>query len=195
MLTYTPFYINIWSNKKFKLLPNSDCRILFIYLIANHSLTMTGIYNIDIDDCRLKTRLGEKFDECFNEVTGGKYHISYDIAEEMIFIKSRFERIPSRNSPKVITGVIGELNDITHPFKDEFLKIYQAELKPYLWRVNGYKLTSDELQSDDFIYNASKLYNNRRSLKEFLMNKGVGEERIDQTINRILPNWNTDARR
>ena len=192
MLQYIPFYLQIWSNKKFKSLPNSDCRILYLYLIGNPALTLTGIYNIDIDDCRLKTRLNDKFDASFDEVSSGKYGINFDKENEIIWIKSRFERIPNNKSGKIIVGVMDELNTIKHPFREEFIKLYHEEIKPYLWRIKGYKLTHEEIQSEDFIINAARIYPDKRSLKGFILNKGISEQRIDEIIAKVLPQWRNE---
>ncbi len=188
-LNYIPLYTGIWNDKNFKKMPNSDCRILFIYLFANPAVTLSGIYIIDKEECQIKSRLTQvDFDKAFTEITtNGKYNIMWDNEKEIIWVMNRFKLIPNK-SPKVIAGVIDELNMMTHPFKEKFIELYKDELQPFMWRMKGVKLSREEISTEDFVMNAAKIYNSKISLKQFMMNRGVAEQKIDKILLRILPN-------
>ncbi len=189
MHNYVAIDKNIWSNKKFKSLPGTDCKILYLYLISNPAITLTGIYSLDLDDCKLKTQLNSKFNECLIEVTNGKYNIDFDKEKEIVWVKTRFERITAiSNSPKIIVGAILELNTIDHKFKNSFIEKYKEELEPFLFRLKGYKIKKEEFLTEEFLLNASKIYSTKAGIKKFVETKGVDSEKIDSILNRILPN-------
>lgn len=187
MLNFIPLYTNIWTDKGFRKLPN-DSRLLFLYLISNESITLTGIYTLDIDVCKLRVKLNNNFDEIFQNVISSKM-VEWDAAAETIFIVNRFKLIPT-NSAKVLMGAIKELNMTTHPFREDFITKYKEQVEPFLCMVKGYsnKYSVEHFYKEDTIKNLARVYSNRLPLKRFLMNRGGQERRIDEIINRILPN-------
>lgn len=190
-LNYIPLYTGIWSDRKFKNLKDNDNRILFIYLFGNPQITLTGIYPLDLDVCRMKIKSLRRFEEVFDEnVKSGV--IEWDAKEEIVWVVNRFKLIPNK-STKVVIGTIDELNQISHPFRDRFIDRYKEELQPYFWRLKGQKVSVEEICTEDFILNAAKLYTNKKSLKQFMLNRGISEHRIDEIIPRVLPQWTTTS--
>ena len=185
MLDYVQFYTHIWSDKKFRSLTSSDSKILFIYLFSNKNITLTGIYEFDMEECKMKTRLKTKFDESFEELIS-KDMIKFDAKEELVWIINRFKHI-STKSPKVIAGAIEELNRLEHDFKKLFIRKYSDILKPFMFRVTGHEVPREELLTEEFLLNANKLYHSKQSLKNFLMTKGIAEQKLDSLIARVLP--------
>ena len=121
MLKYSPFYTQIWSDKKFKTL-STDAKLIFIYTFTTDELTLTGIYTFNKEVCKLKTHLTKGFDVSFTEVMISGL-IKYDEKEDMIWVINRFKLLPAK-SAKVIVGAIDELNHIRHSFREDFLKKY-----------------------------------------------------------------------
>jgi len=187
MLDYIQFYTSIWSDKKFKNLKNSDSRILFIYLFTNKNITLTGIYEIDVEECILKSRLDNKeFKSAFDDIIANGL-IKFDARDGLIWIVNRFKLILPK-SAKVIVGAIEELNRLDHHFKKEFIEKYNDILHPFIFRLGNYKLTENQVYGEEFILNAAKIYNSRDSLRRFVINKGFDAERLDSIIDKVLPN-------
>ncbi len=189
MLNYVPFYSGIWSDKKFKKLPDSDSRVVFIYAFTNPSISLTGIYEFDKEECQLKSRLkSTEFEKTFTEVcASGKYNIEWDEEQSLIFVTNRFRLIPTK-SPKVIVGAIEELNRLgKHPFREKFILKYKSILEPFLFRLDGHVTKSSDILTEDFILNASKIYNSKESLTNFMLRRGIDAEKISTIINDVLP--------
>ena len=184
MLEFVPLYTKIWSDKKFKILTR-DAKLLFFYLFANESVTLTGIYELDLDVCKLKVNLNSKFGDAFNEIAEKKF-IAWDESEEVVWVVNRFKLIPTK-SPKVIVGVINELNQLKHPFKEEFLKKYDSILKPFFFKLDGFEVKKADFLSDDMLINLHKIYHKKEDIKNFLLNRGVTEQKIDEILPKVFP--------
>ena len=185
MLNFVPIYTRIWSDKKFKKL-SRDGKILFLYLFANESITLTGIYELDLDICRLKVSLNDSFDKTFTEVIDNNL-IEWDKDKELIWIINRFKLIPTK-SPKVIAGAVKELENINHQFKNKFIEKYKSYIKNELYRLKEYEQKPNEFLEPEQINNLVKFYTSKNSLKKFLINRGCTEAKIDDVIKTILPN-------
>ena len=175
MQKYIPFYTHIWSDKGFKKL-SSDARQLFIYMFTNESITLCGIYEFDLDVCKLRVNLNGDFDEIFQEVVSSKM-IGWDQEKEIIWVINRFKLLPNK-SAKVIAGVIDEIKKIKHQFTEDFKKKYKEDLEPFMFRMPGHKYEVEDLLHPDQLNYLSKIYNSKDSLKGFLMNKGISEFKL-----------------
>lgn len=187
MLNYIPFYTHIWSDKKFNKLSIS-ARFMFIYLFANDSISLTGIYELDLDVCKLKIKLNGDFEKTFKEVIESGL-IRWDETTDIIFIINRFKLIPNK-SPKVIQGAINELNIINHPFKEEFLKIYgkMEYFKFYKPNLKDFDHSEVDLLNEEQILGLAKLGWHKQRLKKFFLDRNYSEQKIDEVINSFLPN-------
>ena len=184
-LNYIPLYTSIWSDKRFKKLPDNDNRILFIYLFANPQVTLTGIYNLDLDVCRLKVKTLRDFDIVFNETVESGI-IKWDKDNEIIFIINRFKFIPNK-SAKIVQGIISELNMINHPFKDEFIKIYKDFFGNYRPILKEYADETVDILTEEQIKAWQKLGWQKPRIKKFYMDRGYSEQRIDEVIRQHFP--------
>ena len=190
MSQYLPFYTDIWSDKNFKRIIQQDGNYLkiYMYLVFNPHITLTGIYDVDLDECQHKTRTGDAFESVFKSIVSGDYNIEFDSACDKVFIVNRFKYLPS-HSPKVVAGAIAELNHLSHPFKQAFIKKYHAMLEPFMFKLDGFKPNPhDNFNAEEFVINASKLYNSRTSLTRFLANRNMPAETIESIISKVLPN-------
>ena len=184
--SYIPLYSCIWRDKSFKLLSNAEAQLLFLHIISNDGISLTGIFQLDLDICKASVKRVVNFDLAFNEVVKSNM-VEWDSECGLIWIKNRFKLIPTK-SAKVILGAIGELNMLEHPFKDKFVKKYHDEINPFRWAMKGVNMTQDEMLAESNLLNIAKIYNSKKSVKGFLMNRGVKEERIDEVLNRTLLN-------
>ncbi len=181
MPSYKHFHCQIWGDKKFKKL-SADAKLLFIYLFTNERVTLTGIYEPDLDIARIHCAVKD-FDKVFQEVIDST-NIKWDNENEVIWIVNRFKYIPTR-SPKVLVGVAEELNKINHPFVKLFIEKYKEVLAGYIFRIKGHEEDSD-LLSDENVKNLGKIYPNKAGVKKFLERRGIGVEKIDEVIGRVL---------
>ena len=186
MLNYIPFYTHIWNDKKFKSLPDNDNRILFIYLFANSQVTLTGIYELDLETCMLKAKTKRPFKDVLNEIVDSKM-IMWDDKNDVVFIVNRFKLIPNK-SPKIIQGVINELNLLKHPFKDEFINTYNTYFGNYKPLLNEYSNQEVNILTPEQIMSFSKLGWQKQRIKTFYMNEGYPEQKIDELLLRYFPN-------
>lgn len=194
---YVQMYTGTWGDKKFRNLPSSDCRLMFMYLFSNSKVNLSGIYQLDLDVMRIETRINDlQFQEAFDYLTSSTSvaNIDWDKNTETIWVMNRFKLIPNK-SPKIVVGVLDELNIIKHQFKTAFIKRYHDDIKDYLWRLNGFKKSQDTdipnsslSLTDEFIINASRIYSGKTSLKKFFINRGFTEYEIETAITRLLPN-------
>jgi len=185
MNNFVLIYTKIWNDKKFRKL-SANGKLIFLYLITNENLSLSGIYELDYEECQIKMKLNNNFDDSFQELINSKM-IEWDNENEIIWIINRFKFITSK-SAKVIVGAIEELNQINHKFKDLFIKKYDNIISPFFFKLDGHKIKEDDVKNDEFIINASKIYNTRSSLKRFFENKGIEIKKIDEIITRVLPN-------
>lgn len=184
-LNYIPFYTHIWSDKNFKKLKDNDNRILFIYLFGNPQVTLTGIYSLDLDICKLKAKTLRNFDEVFKEnVDSGM--IKWDNKSDTIFIINRFKFIPNK-SAKIIQGVISELNMINHQFKDDFVKIYNDYFGNYKPILKDYEDKEFNLLTTEQIKSWVTLGWQKPRIKKFYMDRNYTEQKIDEVINQHFP--------
>ena len=182
MPSYKHFHCQIWGDKKFKKL-SSLAKLVFIYLFTNDRVTLSGIYEPDLEVAKLLLRL-EDFNKFFEEVINST-NVKWDAEKEVIWIINRFKYIPTRSS-KVIVGVIDELNTIDHSFKDEFIKKYSEDLKPFAFRLKGKEGEEANLLTEYNIRNLRKIYPDNKSIKNFLSTKGYDIEKIDTILKRVL---------
>jgi hypothetical protein len=183
MLNYIPFYTRIWSDRKFKNL-SVDARILFIYLFANDDVTLTGIYNLDVDTCIFKVKINSKFEPAFQEVVDSNL-VRWDSEAEKIFVINRFKLIPNK-SPKVIQGVIHELNIIKHPFKNEFIAMYSEFLKDYLANLKGYEPKNDNLLTVEQATTFAKIGWGKERLKKFYTDRDYNVENVESILVKVF---------
>ena len=78
-----------------------------------------------------------------------------------------------------------ELNKINHPFVKLFIEKYKEVLAGYIFRIKGHEEDSD-LLSDENVKNLGKIYPNKAGVKKFLERRGIGVEKIDEVIGRVL---------
>ena len=185
MLNFIPFYTKIWSDKKFKQL-HLDSRLLFIYLFANDNVSLSGIYELDRDTAIAKLKLPRDLEQLMEEIVNVGL-LKWDSPKDMVFVTNRFKLIPNK-SPKVIQGVINELNIISHPFKEEFIKAYKDYLKDYIPNLKGYEDKDYDLLNKEQLLAFQKLGWQRERLKKFYIDREYPEKKIDEIIAQILPN-------
>jgi len=194
MLNYTPLYTHIWSDKKFKSL-SRDGKLLFFYLIANEAITLTGIYELDLEICRIKVNLNNNFDNAFKEIKERKM-IEWDTENEIIWVVNRFKLMPNNNSPQVIRGTLKELNLMKHPFKDKFIEkyknmnLFKSGLNTYNKALEEKIVPKEVILTEEFILDSLKFYTTKFKLKEFLwrLNPALAEADMDNMINKVNPN-------
>jgi hypothetical protein len=185
-ISYIPLYSCIWRDRIFKSLPSSDAQLLFLNILSNDSMSLTGIYQLDIDMCHASVKKIIDFDTAFCQVVSSGM-VEWDEVSTLIWVRNRFKFIPTK-SAKVILGAIKELNMIDHPFKEDFIKKYHDEINPFRWALKGNQVTQEELVADEQLLSIAKIYNSKKAVKNFLINRGLKEERIDEIINRTLSN-------
>lgn len=192
MLNYIPFYVEMWSDKKFRnLTPNKDTpegygKLIFNYLFTNHSVTLTGIYTFDIEEARMRIPIRD-FDLYFNEVINSNM-VKWDKENEIVFVVNRFKYIPNNKSPKIIEGAIKELNKLTHLFKQDFMKKYSEYFGDYKPIFKDFKDTEINLLTQDQIDSWIKLGWQKIRIKRFYMDRNYSEQKIDEIINQFYPN-------
>jgi len=182
MTNFIPFYTKLWSDKKFRALPLSS-RLLFIYLFTNDAVNLTGIYELDLETCQLRVRLDGEFQDAMNRITASSM-VKWDGNNDMIFIVNRFKHIPNK-SPKVLRGVVNELNLIKHPFKEEFLTLYKDDLKEYKATLLGYDEDVDLLTSEQ-VKAFVKLGWHKERIGRFYTDRGYPEQRVGVILDEIL---------
>jgi len=182
MTNFIPFYTKLWSDKKFRALPLSS-RLLFIYLFTNDAINLTGIYELDLETCQLRVRLNDEFKDAMNRVIVNNM-IKWDEANDMVFVINRFKHIPNK-SPKVLRGVVNELDLIKHPFREEFLSLYKNDLKEYKATLLGYKDDMD-LLTEEQIKAFMKLGWQKERIGRFYIDRGYPEQRVSTIVNEIL---------
>jgi len=179
MINYVPFYTKLWSDKKFKGLPLTS-KFLFIYLFTNEAVTLCGIYVLDIEVCQARVKLGDDFKPAMDKIIEAGM-VKWDESTDTIFIVNRFKYIPNK-SPKIIKGVINELNLINHPFKQEFLNIYKNDLGVYKTTLLGYNAEEDNLLTPEQIKAFVKLGWQKERIKKFYTDRNYPEERVDAIL-------------
>jgi len=182
MIKFTPLYCKITKNKTFKKL-SVETRLGFIYLLADESLTLTGIFNIDPEIFSLKMNCGKKIVEILKELSDNDF-IKYDKKEGVVWIIKRFQLIPTK-SPKIIRGIINELDLIDHPFKVEFEKKYYDYLKPYLVTSREYKKEENILTIEQ-VQNFSKINWGKERIYKFYKDHGYKECDIASIVEHVL---------
>ena len=191
MLDFVPFYVHIWSDKKVKEL-TAEQTVLFIYLFANEAITLCGIYELDIELCehRLQNKLHGKFREAFQVLIDAEF-IAFDNARHIIWVINRFKILRKMSeSEKIVAGVMKELRFMTHPFKERFIERYADLLRHQIWRLpeQENKLDPDYFLDPTQLRELNKFYKSRHSLKSFLLHRHCSEEKIDDTLAKVLPN-------
>lgn len=186
MSSFIPFYQKLWSDKKFKLLTTVDSQLLFIYLFTNETVNLTGIYDLDIELCKLRVKVDDaRFFEALKKIVDLKM-VEWDPEQEIIWVVNRFKLNPSK-SPKVISGAISELNQLTHPFKERFISKYKDILGPYLCKLDDSRMKPDDLLNEAQVISLAKVYPDKQSLKRFFVARGCKEERVEDILRRVIP--------
>ena len=168
------------------MLTDNDSRILFIYLFANPAITLTGIYNLDIEICEKKVKSKRDFAEVLKELVDLKM-VKWDAEEEMIFVINRFKLINNK-SAKIISGAITELNRITHPFKNNFISLYKEFFGNYKPILNGFDDSGHELLNKEQVASFMKLGWQKERIKKFYMDRHFTEQKIDEVLSLYFPN-------
>lgn len=188
MEKYIAIYTSVWNDKKIKKFLNQrqyEEIILFNYLLVNPNINFTGIYEPDMDICRLKMSFAD-FDKTFNNLITEEM-IKWDANKEMIFVINRFKYIPNNESPKIKEATVKELKKITHPFKDDFLEKYKDIFSKPAFNAlidnNDILLNAEQVKS--FVYDVKW---DKQRIKKFYMDKFYSEQKIDEIINKIFPN-------
>ena len=214
MTTFANIYSLIWDDKKFRNL-SLPAQVLFVHFISHPHITLTGIYELNMDDFRPKYELKlleeyrhlfkailqmeitpelgnniieyskARFNQVFAEIIDKKM-VKYDPEKEMIFVISRFKYLPSQNSPQVIKGVIKELNRHKHPFCNEFLKIYEEEFRYYRIFLNGIQVDEKELNDPKQLKIIKQVESTPERVVNFLTYKNYEPEFIGKTIDRMF---------
>lgn len=179
MLKYVPIYTGIWADKRFKSL-SPQARLLFIFLFSNESVTLTGIYEVDIEVMEIRLKLTKTFVDVFDEVINSGM-IKFDEEKNIVWVVNRFKFIPNLNI-KTITGAIHELNKIKHKFKDEFIVMYENILKPYKAALNGFDVDTERMLDYESVQNWSKLYKTTKDLRGFLVRRTNNPQRVDEVL-------------
>lgn len=187
MADYIPFYTRIWSDKKFTKLKDNDNRMLFIYLFSNPQINLTGIYELDIEVCKMKVRPLRDFDVVFQEIIDAGL-IKWDAVTETVFVINRFKCIPN-HSPKVYQGVVKELNILKHKtFREEFIKLYgnilKEESKKLLdeYRPQG----MDEVLNEQQVNYLKKVGFTKEGARQFYINKKYPEAHISTILDAVF---------
>lgn len=191
MLDYVPFFVGIWSDKKIQKL-TAEQMVLFTYLFANESLTLCGIYELDVELCehRLKNKMNGKFSEAFKVLVDGEF-IKFDYDKYMVWVINRFKILHKMSSsPKIIAGAMKELSHIKHPFKDEFMERYADILHSHIWRLpeKENSIDANYFLDPGQLVELNKFYKSRQALKTFLLRRNCPEQRVDEILAKVLPN-------
>jgi len=187
MINYVSFYTRIWTDKKFRKL-SALGKLLFIYLFTNHEIGLTGIYELDIEDCEMKLKIGSKFDEVFSEIENLKM-VRYDKVGEVVFVVNRFKLIPNK-SAKVIQGAINELNLIQHRFKNDFISEYKEHLMPYLANLKNHKTKTADLLNEQQVLAFARLGWQRDRLFKFYKDRDYKHGDVALVVDSVLSSLN-----
>ena len=161
---------------------SSNGRLLFLYLLTQPEINLIGIFEVDVEVCRLKSKLNkEEFDKTIKEIVK---MVRWDEGTSMVWVVNRFKLYPTKSST-VIKGAINELNQITHKFRDEFVKKYKDILHPYLAELERYEI-KENILTEEQVMSLKKINYNRESIKKFYLNRGYQEEKIDKILQRIF---------
>ena len=153
-----------------------DTRLLFIYLFANDNVSLSGIYELDRDTAIAKLKLPRDLEQLMEEIVNIGL-IKWDSPKDMVFVTNRFKLIPNK-SPKVIQGVINELNIISHPFKEEFIKAYKDYLKDYIPNLKGYEDKDYDLLNKEQLLAFQKLAGRGKGLRSFTLTGNIQRRRL-----------------
>ena len=214
MPTFANIYSVIWDDKKFRNL-SLPAQVLFVHFISHPHITLTGIYELNMDDFKPKYELKlleeyrhlfkailqmeitpelgnniieyskARFNQVFAEIIEKKM-IKYDPEKELIFVIRRFKYLSSQTSPSVIKGVLKELNRIKHPFCEEFLKEYIEQFKHYRVFINGIQLDEEELSSPEQLKIIKKVESTPERVVNFLTYKNYEPAFIGKTVDRMF---------
>ena len=196
MPKYSPFHTKIWNDPKFRNL-SPEGKLLFIYLFGNDAISLSGIYELDMDLARFQIGVnGASFDNALKAVTQAS-NVQYDPEKSLVWIVNYFKY--QSKSPKVIIGVIAELNMLPdHKFKQLFVEKYGYHLIPYRYRMDTVSISylkkeqkeqkeqkeGNEYLSKENIENLKKLFSNEKTIKNHLLSLGFNEHQIDEVLSK-----------
>lgn len=98
MAVYKSLYTKIWLDGKFKKL-KPDTKLLFIYLGWHPSISITGIYEVDLEVAKLQLKLERDIFECIEELIESGF-ILFDYDYSHVFVRNHFKYLP-KSSPYV----------------------------------------------------------------------------------------------
>ena len=182
MANYSPLYHNTFHDRKFKKL-SMEAKLLFLFLIGNGGIGLTGIYDLDPDVTNLVLGLSKSFEAGMQELVSVGM-VKWDAENNIVWVVNRFKLLVAKNS-KVIVGALNEITNMDHPFKSEFIAKYKEILSPFLYKVQEQAPSS--LIEESQLHYLVKIYSSKHSLKRFLMDRGVTEVQVDRAIEKHLP--------
>jgi len=209
---YNQIHSRAWGDKKFKQLSLFG-QHLFLLLLTHPELTLTGIFELDIEDLEeryikkislITTKILTKYEtdkmpienissEIFREEFQTLINfemVRFDIEKNYIFVINRFKYLTVHLSAKIIKGVIDQLNIYSHPFIDMFKEKYKTELEPFKLFIRGAKILEDDLYDEIKIMNVKKVLGNYNRAKDYLISKGANPMKVA----RIIENMQTGDR-
>ena len=192
---YEPFHTKIWSDKGFKeKLENPLAKLIFIYLFTNEGLTISGIYELDLEECQLRLKIKHGFSQAFKQLLSSGF-VQFDEERSLIWVVNRFRYLS--NSPKIIQSAINELRQLNHPFKKSFIERYQEVLNPYLLQLDNVLSSkqAENLLTENSIISLSKIYNKPESVKTFLYRRGLEVSRVDEIVERLFKSIGENSKR
>ncbi len=188
-MNYSFFLHKIWIDKKFRQL-SLNGKLLFFYLFGNESVNWTGIYEFDIDTCKIRIGLNTDFNKIFQEIID-KEMIKWDKDTETIWIINRFKVMLSvSNSHQIIQAVIKELKTINHPFKKDFIMKYKSIIGEGLFQLKDYKeyMPNAELLTEKHLRYLAETGWGKEKIKKHFLESNYSEQKIDEILARVLPN-------
>jgi hypothetical protein len=162
MSKYTPIHSHTWEDKDF-LKMSKDHKLIFFFLISNHSINNSGIYEIPLITISHKT--GVPLSTVKKGLAKGLISgIEYDLEHEIVFVKNRIKYSPGGNPERVKIGIQNENGKFSKTFLwNQFILLY-PQFKKIILTVNK-PFTNGTIDLDLELDLDSKDLTNKKLLK------------------------------
>lgn len=129
-MDYNSVHSKIWNDKKVRRL-SKDGKLLFMYMLTNTGLTMSGLYDFDPEEAAKKTGLtDDQFHCALRQMLEGQL-IAFDEDSWRLWVINKFSYSPK--SVQVCKHVAAQLiNEYEKPFVREFVRKYNGYIAQYL---------------------------------------------------------------
>lgn len=141
MATYRQIHVKIWASPDFQEL-SPDGKLIFIYLFSNSHRNEAAIYRITPKTISNETDLPiDRVEKALTELQPRV--IKYDWDNNVVWVINavKYQKL----SPNEVKAIKKNLEEISHPFVEEFLSYYQERFEKYQSILEG---TSEVLQSN-----------------------------------------------